>query len=193
MASDKKMKEVLEDLFYLLESENLDYEYGIIKDFALLRGLSDEMASQVASVIMEDAGEEYDPEENTSRVIIFKKKYKLDKYSLWDKELNESAFDFYEEYRIYPNILTANKFTLNKIDLMANQGSHKENIKSPEMESPEENEFAVLGAFATDDFQIGFYLDEDLKDKEYILIFDSEPGPEDGEEIEEKNLKRRVA
>jgi len=117
----------------------------------------------------------------------FIKKFKFKNLEHWNHEVYESAMKFHEKFRIYPNVFISNPFTQSQIDRIAN-GEEINHIFDSNGEAPEE--FVRVGTFCTENFEIDFCYDDDLKHPEYILIFD-EYYDGGGEEQDEEDIEDR--
>ncbi len=130
----------------------------------------------------------------TLKMICFIKNYKA-----WDSTLHAYAKEFFDEHMVYPNIACASHATWNHIDKIANKRNPK-NIQRSEDYLPdhtigaveEEEEIKTISGFATAEYSIDFCVDELIGNNCVVLIFDEDP-TFDGENIEGKNVYRRVA
>jgi len=116
----------------------------------------------------------------------------INNYMVWDDTINEYAEKFYENYNVYPNILEANEFTLNRIDLAAQK--HPDRIVNSDDGGTIETSnipYEGLSAFIAEKYSLEICLDYDLPDGSFTLIFDEDPDFS-GEEIPdfEKNKEK---
>ena len=117
--------------------------------------------------------------------------YILD-FFCWDDTINEYVGKFHKKYNVYPNILEANEFTLNRIDLIAQKNPDRI-ISSDDGGTIETSNipFNGISTFNAEDYSLEMCLDYDLDNGTFTLIFDEDPdfsGEEipDIEENEEK-------
>lgn len=94
----------------------------------------------------------------------FRMKFRFQKYEDWPNELFAAAQAFRKKYRIYPNIMLANKETYMRIDMIANFRG-RSSIGGSDGEKPEKTEYAALGTFVADSFEIDFALSKKLGDR----------------------------
>ena len=104
-------------------------------------------------------------------------------FFVWDDTINEYVKNFYEKYNVYQNILEANEFTLQRIDLIAQKNPDRivnaeteENIKQSSIP------YEGLSTFIAEDYELEMCLDFNLADGSFSLIFDEDPDFS-GEEI----------
>ncbi len=109
------------------------------------------------------------------------KKYLIDKWTDWNHTLSESIEDFYLNFSFYPNILEANNHTYSQFDFLINeipnekQNVYKQNDLTNNIEKPEDKEYIGISAFETMKASVDFAIDIKLEDKEFRLIYDSDP------------------
>jgi hypothetical protein len=118
----------------------------------------------------------------------FEKKYLFTTWNEWNHIIYESAEDFQVEFGYSPNILLANSFTLSQIDFIANINPEigKDVSRVDELTGAQEYVWGKvegfgISSFTSDHHDIEFYLDQDLLDKVFVLIFDDDP-EDDGED-----------
>ena len=111
----------------------------------------------------------------------FEKTYKIDGWVNWNSILSESIDDFKATYIFNPNILEANCYTYSQIDFLINvipgekQKLHRlDEITNKRME-PKEIEEVSIFSYESDFCSVEFAINESLRDKEFHLIYDSDP------------------
>ncbi|MGI6320361.1 MAG: hypothetical protein ACOXZK_05270 [Bacteroidales bacterium] len=114
-----------------------------------------------------------------------KKNYNFDKWSEWNHQVNDSIKDFYSTFGIYPNILEASEHTHSQIDflvgVMPNERENIINIETGKVGSDTDN--IVICSFENTICSVDFSVNNEIKDKTYDLIYDSEPDWGDNEAI----------
>jgi len=111
----------------------------------------------------------------------FEKMYLIDKWTDWNSRLFESIDDFFENFSYYPNIIEANNHTYSQFDFLVNemptekQRVAKLNELTNIFEKPNSNEYISLSGFNTLKTSVEFAVDEKMKNKEFRLIYDSDP------------------
>ena len=109
------------------------------------------------------------------------KKYLFDKWTDWNHTISESLKDFYLNFSFYPNILEANNHTYSQFDFLINeisnekQNVYRKNDITNNIEKPKDEEYIGISAFETMEASVDFAIDIKLKDKEFRLIYDSDP------------------
>lgn len=138
---------------------------------------------------------------NIKKMICF-----IEDYIFWDDTIHEHTVKFHNRYSIYPNIMQAGKETWKQIDHYANM-FHPERIEWDDENSPEEmaetdaepedEEIKSLSGFATLDYSLEFCIEESVKEKYFILLYDGNPifdgEPYDAEDMEEVTIYKRIA
>jgi len=116
----------------------------------------------------------------------FEKSYSLAKWTEWNSSLAKTIDDFYATYSFYPNILEANRYTFSQFDFLINMipGEKQKLYRMDELTNkriePQEMEEVSIFSYKSDFGSVEFAIDEDLGDKEFLLIYDSDPDWEDG-------------
>jgi hypothetical protein len=93
----------------------------------------------------------------------------------------DSIDNFYKNFSYYPIVLEANSHTYSQIDFLINEiPNEKEKVgkinESTNMiEQPDENQYIKISSFETSKASVEFAVDNNLKDKEFRLIYDSDP------------------
>jgi len=111
----------------------------------------------------------------------FEKLYLINKWTDWNHTLSDSIDNFYIEFLYYPNILEANNHTYSQFDFLINEiPNEKERVNrlnelTNKIEKPKENEYIGISTFKTIKASVDFAIDNNLKDKEFKLIYDSDP------------------
>ena len=114
----------------------------------------------------------------------FQKKYMIKNWIDWSHLIHESSEDFYKTYSFYPNILQANNHTFSQFDFFVNEVPGEDSkVKriDKEFEPHDVPHEIKLASFETEKYSIDFAVDETLNDKEIILIYDSDPDWDDGD------------
>ena len=115
----------------------------------------------------------------------FQKTYELINWVDWHHSIFESLEDFYNTFSFYPNILEANKHTFSQFDFLVNVVPGEDlKVKRIENEftSNKSREEIRLASFKTEKCSIDFAVDEIIEDKKFILIYDSDPEWDDGDD-----------
>jgi len=111
----------------------------------------------------------------------FEKIYLIDKWTDWNHSLSKSIDSFYIDFSYYPNILEANNHTYSQFDFLINEmPNEKEKVNrlnelTNKIEKPNKNEYIGISTFETIKTSVDFAIDNNLKDKEFRLIYDSDP------------------
>ncbi len=122
--------------------------------------------------------------------IDFKKEYAFDKWTDWEDCVDKACEEFYEEFDLYPNVLTANKHTHSQISFLINNiPGLKDNVffieKQSNLRVPvDNNEEVVVGRYECEDYILEFYFDERIKNKVFFLEYrdDLEDNDDDDED-----------
>ena len=113
--------------------------------------------------------------------MIFRNKYTISKWTDWGHDLSKSIDDFHDQYSYYPNILEANSYTYSQLDFLTNLDfeERRKVIRKNELsnlaELPSDDDIIELSTFKSNNCSLDFAINENLSDKEFLLIFDSEP------------------
>ena len=109
------------------------------------------------------------------------KTYVIDKWTDWNHKLSESIDNFYVIFSCYPNIIEANNHTYSQFDFLINE-MHDEKLNvnrlnelTNKIERPNDNEYIGISTFVTMKASLDFAVDVKLYDKEFRLIYDSDP------------------
>lgn len=119
----------------------------------------------------------------------FEKMYMIAKWTDWNCKLFESIDDFFECYSYFPNIIEANNHTYSQFDFLINeipnekQRVAKLNDLTNIIEKPNSKEYVKISGFETMKASLEFAVDVKLKNKEFRLVYDSEPDWGDSFEI----------
>jgi hypothetical protein len=111
----------------------------------------------------------------------FEKKYLIQKWTDWNHKLSESIDDFYVNFSYNPNIIEANNHTYSQFDFLINempnekQKVNRTNELTNKIEKPNDDEYIGISTFETMKASVDFAIDIKLKDKEFRLIYDSDP------------------
>ena len=121
--------------------------------------------------------------------MFLEKSFKLKLWSEWDDEVAAATEEFTKEYVFSPNGLVANSWTFSQIDFITTISEMREhtfryNPKTKQYDVPyDKDETVEVSSFACPDgkFDMLFYFDKELKDKEYKLFFSDEEDDDDDE------------
>jgi hypothetical protein len=111
----------------------------------------------------------------------FEKSCNLTKWTEWNSTFAKTIDDFYVSYSVYPNILEANRYTYSQIDFLFNvipgekQKLHRIDELTNKIIQPQEIEEVSIFSYKSDFCSVEFAIDENLSDKDFLLIFDSDP------------------
>lgn len=110
-----------------------------------------------------------------------RKKYSITTWTKWNAIFSEAIDDFFATFTYYPNILQANSHTYSQIDFLVNEVPNEKNrvsrkdLLSNKLIKPMGREQIVLVSFENLKCKVDFTLDYKLEDKEFLLIYDSDP------------------
>ena len=113
------------------------------------------------------------------------KKYNIQKWTEWHNTISISVDDFHTQYGLYPNILSSNDHTFSQIDYMINiiPGAKKNVFEvddiTQERSQVQQGEYLEINSYSADDFVVTFVVDNDLKDKSIVLMYDDSPDWDD--------------
>lgn len=117
--------------------------------------------------------------------MIYRRTYRIDEWLSWDHEIDEFVNDFTLHFLCSPNILLASRPTFARINMIADP----DNIANPDGDRPEPGEYAQIGRFDGDGYQLRFCIHPRMHDQQVALLYDSNPDSkeplpdEDSEEI----------
>jgi hypothetical protein len=125
----------------------------------------------------------------------FEKKYKFETWNNWNDIIHTSSLDFYTQFHFYPNYLLANFHTFSQIDFIANiRPDMKANvIKHNEPVEPDEEIGIGLFTDKVCGFELQFCYEDEMSDKEFILIYDDEPDEDEEDDFPVEVLPVEVA
>lgn len=109
--------------------------------------------------------------------MVFKKEYVFDKWTEWEDCIDDAIEDFFDDFDLFPNVLTANKYTFSQINFLVNNiPGKKDGIyfieQQSKMKIPVDEEMEIeLGRYESEDYSIQFYFDQRIKDKIFILEY----------------------
>ena len=109
------------------------------------------------------------------------RKYIIEKWTEWNVLLSNAIDNFKLTYSFVPNILEANHHTLSQIDFLTNiVPGVKDKLtrryeQTNEVYKPGQNEEVKVSAYTNDETSVDFAINESLTDKEFVLIYDSDP------------------
>lgn len=113
---------------------------------------------------------------------IARRTYNIESWRTWDDDLDGFARDFNRAFGLFPNLLLASSSTFAHIDMAAK----RDRLTSPTGERPAEGEYAGIGLFSGDGYQLEFCINERVPSKAVSLIFDTDPDG-DGEPLPEED------
>ncbi|HNO26885.1 MAG TPA: hypothetical protein PKK94_28145, partial [Leptospiraceae bacterium] len=67
----------------------------------------------------------------------------------------------------------------------------RSSIRGTEGESPEKTEYAALGTFVADNFEIDFALSKKLGDRNFVIVYDSNPDWDGGETVKTPKTEKK--
>ena len=111
----------------------------------------------------------------------FEKTYLIDKWTDWNHMLSESIDNFHLFFSYYPNIIEANNHTYSQFDFLINEMPNEKqkvnrfNEMTNRIEKPNNNEYICISSFKSLKASVEFAIDHKLNDKEFRLVYDSEP------------------
>jgi len=110
----------------------------------------------------------------------FEKRYRIDLWTKWGKSLNDAIDGFFKTNSVLPNIMEANSYTYSQFDFVTNiNDEERENVSriddSRNWILPVKGEDIKIGAYQNNLTSLEFAVDEALEDKEFRLIYDSNP------------------
>ena len=132
-----------------------------------------------------------------------RKKYSITTWTKWNALFSEAIGDFFTSYSYYPNILQANSHTFSQVDFLVNEMPNekrrvsRKDLLANKTIKPQKKEDIKLSSFNNMKCTVDFALDDKLEDKEFVLIYDSDPDWDDDgvvldEPIEGKSIFVRV-
>lgn len=116
---------------------------------------------------------------------VLRRSYHFESWKGWDHQIHLSVLDFFNAFKVYPNILLANSITFSRMDIVAD----KEKIEGPEGKAVGKYEVVSMGGFSTEDYALEFCFEEKLSDKSFSLIYDADPNGDGGEPVPEKDTE----
>lgn len=190
-----KLESLMDKIYTIVEIDNEDKSLDSIVGYLTKKSkLSQQAARKLAGQIIQSLKEDRNELGEIRKCILFRKVFEFADYQHWDKELYDATIVFREEFTLFPTIVIINKQTAARIDMIANN-VRKDNIKGNENQSLDEDEFATLSSFETDEFSLEFAIDDTIPDRKFILVFDSDPDWDGGGESKEVSdiIKKRKA
>ena len=106
--------------------------------------------------------------------MIYRKSIELSDYINWDHHLFRNANKFQKRFGHFPNFALASSKTLKGIDTVANAMSG-ESFQNQENPSERKSSFESISGFKTAKFNLEFFIDDSLNDREIVLIYDTDP------------------
>ena len=114
---------------------------------------------------------------------ILRETFQITRWARWDDESHAAVETFRELFSVAPNILLANETTLARIDMAA----AKANVSNADGELAQEGEYTPLACFRGSDYELEFLIDEVLPTCRFSLIYDADPGGDDGEPVPDED------
>jgi hypothetical protein len=106
------------------------------------------------------------------------KLYLIEKWVDWNRLISDAIHDFFSSFSYYPNILEANEHTFSQFDFLVNEmPDEKQNAQRMDdgkTSKADENEYISLSSFENSCASVDFAVDNQLKDKEFRLVYDDE-------------------
>jgi hypothetical protein len=102
-------------------------------------------------------------------------------WTAWNKNISDAIDNFFASFSYYPDILEANDYTYSQIDFLINEiPGEKQNLRkiddfSNKEPIPLQDEYVKISGFDNIKASLEFATDNELKDKEFRLIYDSDP------------------
>ena len=104
---------------------------------------------------------------------ILKKSFSFRLFVCWADELFDASNEFYNEFSIYPNIMSAMPVVYKEIDTLVLEDL--ENVVNEQGEHPEPGSEVSLAGFSTDEFEIDFTINDITPSPGFLLIYDEDP------------------
>jgi hypothetical protein len=117
------------------------------------------------------------------------KKYLFTQWSEWHDTISEAIDDFFLTFSVYPEILESNNHTFSQFDFLINitPGEIDKLKKTDELTNktskPSKNEYVGVSSFETKRCSLDFAVNEDLENKQFNLIYDTDADWDDGDII----------
>ena len=105
----------------------------------------------------------------------YKKTFNIKRWNDWDDIVNDSIRIFFETYSVLPNILIANSHTLTQFEFITTISPKRKNAITDEGKLPENDEEIRLNSFQNRMWDIDFAVDAKIKDKYFVLMYESDP------------------
>jgi len=110
-----------------------------------------------------------------------RKKYSISTWTKWNATFSDAIDEFFALYTYYPNILQSNRHTFSQIDFLVNEMPNekhrvlRKDFLSNKQIEPMEGEFIALVSFENSKCTVDFAIDNNLEDRAFVLIYDSDP------------------
>ena len=104
---------------------------------------------------------------------ILKKAFSFSLIGYWADELFDASNEFYNEFSIYPNIMSAMPGVYQEIDTLILEDLN--NVINDQGEHPKPGSIVSLAAFTTDNCEIEFTLNDITPYPGFLLIYDEDP------------------
>ncbi len=103
--------------------------------------------------------------------------YRIDEWTDWKNQIDQSVKVFRATHGVYPNILQCNEHTASQFDHLVNMvaGEREKVSHSKTGVQPKDCEDISLDAFMGGGYLISFALDEELPDQIFRLVYDDDP------------------
>lgn len=111
----------------------------------------------------------------------FEKQYTMKQWTEWNLFLEYSIDDFFQSFSFHPNILEANEHTHSQIDFLTNVlPGEKDNLYrldelTGNILKPLPDEDVGVSGFNSSACSLDFAVDNNLNDREFRLVYDSDP------------------
>ncbi len=102
------------------------------------------------------------------------KSIELPDYLNWAHHFFRNSNKFQKQHGLYPNFTFGSSNTSKGIDTIANAMS-SDNFLNKENPFEDKSGFEPITGFNASKFNIEFYVNDDLEDREIVLIYDSDP------------------
>ena len=105
-----------------------------------------------------------------------RKKYKMRMWSNFDKYIFGASDKFYERFEICPNIIAFNKHTYEQICFVISVSPKRKGLVEDNGD-----EIVEVCGFEDEDYKLECAICDDLKDKEFELVYEDESDDDDDE------------
>lgn len=109
--------------------------------------------------------------------------YRIDEWTDWKNQIDQSVKVFKSTHSVYPNILQCNDHTASQFDHLVNMvaGEREQVSHAKTGLPPKDGEDISLDAFVGSGYFLTFALDDELPDQVFRLVYDDDPEWENDE------------